>query len=207
MGLLNYAKANPSNIGGLVLYIPPLDLVSVYLNLFAFAGSATTYVAPFATAYGLPAPVTDTGCAWTTSAATITAGLATSALKGWYVLAPGIPVGTTVSSVSRGVLALSSSPTAGGTNASVTYAAPFSAAQLSVSSPEVYGAGTFSGIPIQIFASDNDPVASQTSACQAWASAQSNITVTSMGPVGHSLPAGRNPQEIVSFFDANGSRS
>jgi alpha-beta hydrolase superfamily lysophospholipase len=206
MGLLNYAKANPANIGGLVLYIPPLDLVSVYLNLFSFAGNATTYVVPFATAYGLAAPVTHASCTWTTAAATITDASATSAINGYYVLAPGIPVGTTVLSVSGSTVNLSATPTGAGTSASVTYAAPPSGAQLSASSPAVWGASTLAGIPIQIFASDNDPVASNTAACQAWAAGQSNITVTSMGAVGHSLPTSRNPQEVVGFFDANGGR-
>ena len=135
MGLLNHAKANPANVGALVLYVPVLDLANIYNN----AGEpGQGYIE---TAYGFAHP------------------------------------------------------------------GPVPPATLASSSAVVYGAAALGDIPILILASDNDPTASNTAACQAWAAGQPNIAVVSMGAIGHTLPANQDPQEIVQFFDAHGGRT
>jgi pimeloyl-ACP methyl ester carboxylesterase len=89
----------------------------------------------------------------------------------------------------------------------VTYPTAISQANLNQYSPAVWGAAALSGIPIQIYASDNDTIGATTAQCQTWAAGQSNITVTSMGAIGHTVPLGFNPQTIVQFFDNNGGRN
>lgn len=138
LGLANYAKGNPTNIGALVLIVFAGDLLQLYNE----GAPGNGYID---TAYGI-------------------AG------------APGPSV-------------------------------------LNASSPAAYGAGALPNVPILLLSSDNDPVAMTTAQQQAWASGHSNITVQSMGAVGHTVPSGTLPsgltiaQTILNFFDANGGRS
>lgn len=69
----------------------------------------------------------------------------------------------------------------------VTY--PTALPGLSTHSPVAYPADV-RGFPIRLYTSDNDPIASNTVAAQAWAAAVgSNVTVISGGANGHALPA------------------
>jgi pimeloyl-ACP methyl ester carboxylesterase len=61
--------------------------------------------------------------------------------------------------------------------------------------------------PLKLWASSDDPIASNTAACQAWASAVgANVTVVDLGARGHNGST-TPPDDIVAFFDANGGRS
>jgi hypothetical protein len=99
-----------------------------------------------------------------------------------------------------------------GNSAYATAGAP-SQTILNASSPAAYGAAPFAGIPMLLLSSDNDPVAMTTAQQQAWAAGYPNITVQSMGSVGHTVPTGTLPsgltvaQTILQFFDACGGRS
>ena len=86
-----------------------------------------------------------------------------------------------------------------------------SGAQLTANSPQVWApvAGALT-VPTQIWSSDNDPVASNTAACLAWAAAVAaagggNVlpTVVSMGNQGHNSLA-IDAKGVSAFFNANG---
>jgi hypothetical protein len=202
LGALNYAKSTTSTVGALALFIPVLDLNNLYQNYL------TSYGPGIDIAYGLSTSVTHASCTWTTTSTTVTDASISSSQLNWYVSGTGIPVGTTVLSVNSGSsFVLSATPTAPGSAASLSFYPPIPSATLNASSPINYTASVFSSIPITLFTSDNDPVASTTAEAEAWASGYANITVTSIGSVGHSIPTSINPQSIVQFFDSNGGRS
>lgn len=202
IGLLNYAKANPSNIGALVLFVPELDLNQAYINTQSTAGLA----ALVCTAYALSAPVTHAGCVLN-STATVADANSAATWVGWYVSGANVTPGTTILSQTTGVGFVMSAPATGSATESLLLCPPLGSTILNASSPQVYGASAFAGIPILLCPSDNDPICSNTTAATAWAAGQSNISVVSQGSIGHTLPAGTNPQTIVGFFNAHGGQS
>lgn len=91
-----------------------------------------------------------------------------------------------------------------GTAYGVTY--PTAIPNLATHSPVAYPADvTF---PVKIWSSSNDPVASNTAACQTWATAVGGglVEVVDLGAQGHSGLT-TPPDDIVAFFDANGGRA
>ena len=96
-----------------------------------------------------------------------------------------------------------------GTAYGVTY--PTAIPNLATHSPVAYSNANKAllAMPIKIWASDDDPIASATTASQTWATSVNgqggNVTVTSMGAIGHTsnLPE----TTFIAFFDANGGRS
>lgn len=87
----------------------------------------------------------------------------------------------------------------------VTYPAPLTATP-ALYQPVYYAAGDLSGLPVRLWPSANDPIASPTAQCQTWDGAGAVKTVTDLGNVGHD-PTVMQPQQLVGFFDANGGRN
>jgi alpha-beta hydrolase superfamily lysophospholipase len=206
IGLLNYAKANPTKVAGLALFLPVLDLLQCYLNLYAFAPNATTLQATLDTAYGLGAPAAHASCTLNGTTA-VTDASSSAAIVGWYVLGANVTLGTTVLSQTTGSGFTMSAPATGSATQTLSFVPPIPGATISASSPQSYGAATFGTLPIALFTSDNDPLASNTAAATAWAAGQSNITVTSLGSIAHALPTTTSPAPVVAFFDANGGQT
>lgn len=232
LGILNWAKANLSSVAAIALIAPVLDLNDLITNDKGFAGTSTnSFVAP--AMYGLSLPQATI----TLSESIATSGLAASYTSGVGGLAAnkvniltsaGIQVvtftgisGTSITGASggTGTLSLASWVSQGfGSTLVNAYGDVWpnllSGAQLAANSPVVW-AKTAGGltVPVKIWASDNDFLASNTAACQAFASAvgaagggNTNPLVESLGSVGHSVGS-LNPVEILQWFDANGGRS
>lgn len=90
-----------------------------------------------------------------------------------------------------------------GTAYGVTY--PTSLGDLSTHSPVAFGSNDLASLPLNLYPSSDDPVASNTAACQSWGGKGAALTVIDQGAIGHtsSVP----DQTIVQFFDDNGGRS
>lgn len=83
----------------------------------------------------------------------------------------------------------------------VTY--PTALPGLSTHSPVAYPTDV-TGFPVKLWAASDDTVGQNLTACQSWQTAVgSNVTVVSLGAVGHAL-TGLTGQEWVAFFDSIG---
>lgn len=224
---LNYYKSNPTKIAAIALTIPLLDMNDLASNDKGFVRAG---VDP--SMYGLSLPQATITLNETVAAAgigTTFVGLGfnqytqvnvlTSA--GWQLVTTGGSSGSTLTGCSGGTGTLSSSSVVSqGYGASlvnaygVVWPNLLSSAQLSANSPVVWAesAGGLT-VPVKIWASDNDPIASNTSASQAFAAAVQaagggNVTpiVESLGAVGHNGTSTKR-SDLLAWFDANGGRA
>jgi hypothetical protein len=91
-----------------------------------------------------------------------------------------------------------------GTAYGVTFPAPLG--DLSTHSPVNFGPSDLASLPLGLWTSSDDPVASTTAACKAWDGRGAAVTITDVGAVGHTS-ATVDPQQVLAFFDAHGGRS
>lgn len=229
---LNYYHANPTKVAAIALAIPLLDLNDLSSNDKGFIGAVLgSAVAP--AMYGLTLPqgtitlnenISVSGLA----AAGIGGAGAPGANKvnvltsnGWQLVTFTGIAGTSITGCTGGTGTLSAASTVsqgyGATLVAaygVAWPALLSGPQLTANSPQVW-AETAGGltVPTQIWASDNDYIASNTAACQAWAAAVAaagggNVTPTviSMGNAGHNSSI-LDARQVAAFFDANGGRT
>jgi hypothetical protein len=91
-----------------------------------------------------------------------------------------------------------------GTAYGVTF--PASLGDLSTHSPVNFGPSDLASLPLGLWPSSDDPVASNTASCQAWDGRGATVTVTDLGAVGHTS-ATVDPQQVVAFFDTHGGRA
>lgn len=92
-----------------------------------------------------------------------------------------------------------------GTAYGVTYPTPLPG--LATHSPMAYAMGDLGSLPIGLFPSDDDATASNTAACQTFAASGvgSNITVTSVGAIGHNWHSiNLETAGIMRFIDTYG---
>lgn len=91
-----------------------------------------------------------------------------------------------------------------GTAYGVTY--PTSLGDLSTHAPVSFGASDLAGLPLKMWASSDDPIASTTASCTSWDGKGATKTVVDLGAVAHD-GSSISYADVVAFFDANGGRS
>lgn len=223
--VLNYIKAHPTKVLAAALVIPLLDLNDLASNDKGFFSKP---LASGMVGQTLPKATINLTSAGNLQGTTGLPGLGGGAnlvnvftSNGWQKVTFTSFASNTLSGCAGGTGTILSGATASqGYGASlvngygVTWPALLSSPQLTANSP-IRWAETAGGlqIPVHIWSSDNDPIASDTAVCQAWATAVGaagggNITpiVESTGSNGHS-PGSAVTQEIAAWFDANGGRS
>jgi pimeloyl-ACP methyl ester carboxylesterase len=226
-GAMNYYKANPTKVAAIALIIPLLDLADLSST---DKGFVTNTLAPSMNGLTLPQATINLTNTVASSGLSLSGlpGLASGAGKVNVVTSAGVQVvsftGTGTSSLTgctggTGTCSTGAAVTQGYGASLVTaygntWPTLLSGAQLAANSPAAWAA-TAGGltVPVKIWASDNDPIASSTAACQAFAGAVAaagggNVTpvVQSLGAVGH-YGGSISPLELVQWFNANGGLS
>ncbi len=234
---LNYYKANPTKVSAIALAVPLLSLGDLSSNDKGFVGAANG-TGLDASMNGLTLPQGTINVNQTIA----TSGLSTAGLggtggaankvnvttsNGWQVVTfTGLAnTGPGGNAQFTGCTGGTGTMTTGGTVSQgfgatltfaygVTWPTLLSGAQLSASSPTVWTqqAGGLT-VPVKVWSSDNDPIASSTAACQTWAAAVSaagggNVTPTvmSMGAIGHNSLS-LDARQVGAWFDSVGGRS
>lgn len=212
LGALAWARANLADCFAVAAMIPVLDLNDAYTNAGGFTAG---FVPGIALAYAQTTTTVAAGSNGVDTATFAGAGVLNVASSAAYAATGTLVVMTNagaavavITYTGKGAGTFTGCTRISGTGTLATGNGVYDQAlpSLATHSPVAFGGADLAGLPVGLWTSTNDPVASNTADANAWGGAGSTKTVTDYGAHGHDATL-VNPDQIVAFFDAAGGRT